>query len=118
MAIKALNPFAPFWYTPPSEKSQDKPTRFKIRGLNGAEMGYLSPEMLVDGAQRAVTQLTGKGIDLCLQHGLIDWENFDNDAGPVLCMPSNFGLIPYPTRVHLAWQIIAASYVDETQKKT
>ena len=118
MSVKALNPFAPFWYTPEADQGSENPTKFKIRGLNGSEIGYVSPEFVIDDAQRMVTGMSGKGIDLTLRYGLLDWENFENDNGKVKFSPNNFALIPHLTRVELAMQIIAASYVSDEEKKT
>jgi hypothetical protein len=114
--MKALNPFAAFWYTPRSEQGADKPTRFKIRGLDGAQQGYIAPELLFD--ERTLKGMTGKGMELALGYGLVDWENFENDQGPLACAPTNFALIEYGTRVELAMQILAASYVTPAEKKT
>lgn len=118
MTIKALNPFAPFWYTPASEQGDEKPTRFKLRGLDGVELGYVSPELQVDDVQGTVSGITGKGLELALKYGLLDWENFENDQGPVKFSVHNFRLIPYVMRAELAMRIIAASYVQEAEKKT
>lgn len=118
MAIKALNPFAARWYTPHAEEGQENPTRFKIRGLDGTEQGYVTPELIVDEAQQMVTGMTGKGLEITLRYGLKDWENFENDKGVVAFSPANFGLIPFEIRVELALQIVAASYVDPAEKKT
>ena len=114
--MKALNPFAPFWYTPRAEQGAEKPTRFKIRGLDGTQQGYLAPELIFD--DRTLKGMSGKGMELALGYGLMDWEHFATDAGPVACLPVNFGLIDYSTRVELAMQILAASYVTPEEKKT
>src|SRR3990172_10202250 len=118
MTIKALNPIAPFWYPPRSEAGAPNPTRFKIRGLNGTEQGYLVPEMTFDVIGRTTTGMSGRGLELALAYGLMDWENFANGTGPVAFAPANFGLLDYTLRVELAWQIFAASYVDAEEKKT
>ena len=118
MTIKALNPCTPFWWTPPAEDGQAKATRFKIRGLDGNEQGYIFPEITVDPAARVVRGLTGKGVELVLGYGLLDWENFANDKGPVACVPGNFGLIEHVLRSQLAIQILAASFVQPEEKKT
>ena len=114
--MKALNPFAPFWYTPRAEASAEKPTRFKLCGLDGSQQGYIQPEYII--GDRMVTGLTGKGLDLALSYGLKDWEHFENAQGPVACVPANFGLIDIVTRIELAMQIIAASYPTPEEKKT
>jgi hypothetical protein len=116
--MKALNPFAPFWYTPPAEEGAPKPTRFKIRGLDGVEQGYIAPELRFDETGRMLTGFSGKGLEVALGYGLVDWENFANDAGQVAFSPRNFGLIDFNTRVALAMQIMGASYVQPEEKKT
>lgn len=115
---KALNPFAPFWYTPRGDVGRENPTRFKIRGLDGNELGYVSPELRIDEAKRMVTGASGRGLELALQYGLLDWENFANDTGPVAYAPANFGLIAFELRSELFWRILAASHIAEEQKKT
>lgn len=118
MAIKAFNPFAPFWYTPREEEGAQNPTRFKLRGLNGTEQGYIGPELRFDEGGRSLRGLTGKGLEVALQHGLLDWENFANDHGKVVFTPLNFALVPHPLQVELAMQILGASYVQQEEKKT
>lgn len=120
--MKALNVFAPFWYVSASERDDAgaaKPdaTRFKIKGLDGQQMGYLMPEFQIDD-EKMIKGLTGKGADLALRYGLVDWDNFSNDAGRVAFNPANFSLIPFEVRAELAMQIIAASYVKPDEKKT
>lgn len=118
MAIKALNPFAAFWYTPRVEDGAPNPTRFKIRGLDGTEQGYLVPELEFDTTARMIKGMTGRGLELALGYGLVDWENFANDRGPVAFVPANFGMLDYALRVELAMQILTASYVQPEEKKT
>ena len=118
MTIKAMNPLAPTWYTPRGEQGQPNPTRFKIRGLNGGEHGYIVPELTLDPIGRMVVGISGKGIDLALNYGLLDWENLANGAGPLAFNPANFGLMEHALRVELAWQIIAATHVQPEEKKT
>lgn len=116
MAIKALNPFAPFWHTPPGQENEPDPTRFKICGLDGEQIGDIASEMRVD-AQGRFAGYTGRGVALILSGGLKDWENFSNDAGPVAFGAHNFRLIPYPVRTGLALEIVAASHVPEDARK-
>ena len=118
MTIKALNPVAPFWYTPIGELSAQNPTKFKIRGLDGTEQGYVIPELTLDTIGRTISGMTGRGLELTLSYGLLDWQNFANDKGPVAFVAQNFNLIDHATRVELAMQILTASYVSEAEKKT
>jgi hypothetical protein len=114
---KALNPFEPVWYTPKAEEGEETPVRFHLRGLDGERMGYIAPELLVN-EQGIVTHVSGKGIEIALQHGLIGWEHFANDAGPVRFSRANFRLIPYDVRAELAVEIVLLSAPDEEEKKT
>lgn len=119
--MKALNPFAAEWYTPAEDKESENPTRFKIRGLNGSQVGYVQPEMILgvnDEGTPMLTGLTGKGVDVTLNLGLVDWENFANDFGSVKFSQHNFGLIDVKTRTELALQIIAKSFATAEEKKT
>jgi hypothetical protein len=122
--MRALNPFAPFWYTPEVDKDNPTPTKFKIKGLNGTEIGYVAPEFILGdehgnvGAGTSVVGLTGKGLELCLKYGLLDWENFENDAGPVAFSRANFHLVEYAIQAELAMQVVAASYPKREEKKT
>jgi len=118
MTIKALNPIAPFWYTPRREEGDPHPTRFKIKGLNGTEHGYIVPELIIDPIGRNISDIGGRGIELALAYGLTDWENFANGAGPVAFNPANFGVLDHALRVELAWKIITASHVQPEEKKT
>lgn len=118
MAIKTINPIAPEWYTPRSEEGADCPARFRIRGLNGSEMGYVMPELIVDEANQLVTGATGKGLDMILRYGLKDWEHVEGEGGGVAYAPSNFALLPHEVRVELALQIIVRSFVSPAEKKT
>lgn len=113
---KALNPFEPSWYVPESDRGLEQPTRFRLRGLDGEKIGYVAPEFIIqDGAVR---NLTGRGVELALNYGLIDWENFTNDQGPVRFNRRNFTLIPHELRVELAGEILALSAPDDEEKKT
>jgi hypothetical protein len=118
--MRALNPFAPFWYTPAEDKDlpEGQRTRFKLRGLNGSEFGHIAPELIVDPELRMVSGVSGKGLDLALRYGLVDWENFCNDNGEVAFSVQNLVLIEHAARAELAMQIIAASYVKPAEKKT
>jgi hypothetical protein len=115
---KALNPFAPWWYTPREDKDSPNPTKFKLQGLNGEQMGYIAPEFILDAQSKSITNLTGKGVALALDFGLLDWENFNNDTGPVAFNRANFGLLPYGLRGELAFQVIIASHASPEAKKT
>jgi hypothetical protein len=114
---KALNPFAPFWYVPREDKDSPNPSKFKLQGLNGEQMGYIAPEFILDPQSKMIQNLTGKGIETALSFGLLDWENYGNAAGPIAFSHGNFGLMPHGLRGELAFQIIIASHVHPTAQK-
>lgn len=116
MAIKALNPLDPVWYIPRIEVGQENPTRFRIRGLDGQAMGYVAPEFIVD-EHHNIKNITGKGIDLALTYGLVDWENVANDKGDVKFNRARFGLLPYDIRSELAVEIVKLSAPSEDERK-
>jgi hypothetical protein len=118
MAIKALNPFAPYWYVPKDEQksSEELKTRFRLRGLDGEQLGHVGPEFIMDEFGR-VKNITGRGIEIALSFGVTDWENFNNDQGAVKFSRANFRLIPYDIRSELAVEIISASSPSEEERK-
>jgi hypothetical protein len=80
-------------------------------------MGYVSPELIVDERERTVTQITGKGIDQ--MPAATAWSTgrtSPTTAGPV-AFSRAISADPASVRVELAWQILAASYVDGRKKK-
>lgn len=115
--MKVLNPFAPDWYTPKDEEAAPNPARFKLRGLDGNQLGYVAPEMRLDERGQLVG-LSGKGTELALAYGLLDWEGIENDRGPVAFAPGNFALLPYDLRAELAVQVLVRSAPSEAEKKT
>ncbi len=119
MAMQALKRMAPFWYTPDGQKDDPNPTKFKVRGLNGNEQGYIQPELKIDETTKMVSGMSGRGLELTLAYGLLGWENFlDEDGGQVAYSPLNFGRVDLVTRTELAMQILAASFVTPEEKKT
>lgn len=115
--MKALNPFAPFWYVPECDRDAEHPTRFKLRGLNGDQMGYVAPELHLSELQR-IDGISGKGIAIALGHGLLDWENLEGATGPLPFTQANAALLPHDVRTELAMRILIASSPGEEEKKT
>lgn len=117
MAIKALKRMAPFWWTPEDQEGEPK-TRFKIRGLNGAQQSYVFPELQIDQVARMATGMTGRGVELTLSYGLLDWDHFNDEEGPIAFSPANFERVDPGMRAKLSMAILAASYVSLEEKKT
>lgn len=118
--IRAQNPLTPYWFTPEDQSDGEEATRFKIQGLNGIQFADLAPDLAQD-AEGNIININGKGVRLCCRYGLVDWEHFDNDNGPVKFgknMTANMACIPYDVLMELAVEIITASQVTEQEKKT
>jgi hypothetical protein len=47
-------------------QGQPNPSKFKLQGLNGEQMGYIAPEFILDPQSKMITNLTGKGIETAL----------------------------------------------------
>lgn len=114
MAIKALNPAAPFWYTPKAEQDVTEPTRFQLRGMNGMEQAQVAPHLRGGADGSIVTD--GEGMILMLGFCLVGWENFNDAKGPVKFSRNhaeNQRRVPYELQTELAAEILNASMPDE-----
>lgn len=118
MTIKALNPFAPVWFTPAGQEKDDKKTRFQLTGLNGIQQAELQPEMTVrdDGVN---LDITPRGQALLLRYGLIGWENFDNNEGPItFSFPdANQRQMPIALQTELGNEIFELTFLPQETKK-
>ena len=113
MAITALCKVNPFWFTPESEKEEDKPTRFRLKPLTPAE--YEACMQITDGG---ALQIPPSSYDTVLRYGLIDWENFpDQDGAALKFSRANFSRIPSVNRIEIAGEILAASMLTEEEAK-
>jgi len=118
--IKALNPFAPEWFTPAgqSDVPEDKQVQFQIRGLDGVEISHISPECIFDESGTMIAKITGRGSDLVLGFGLLGWRNFSNESDIAIEFGKpQFGLIPFPVLNQIVMAILAASSPRKEQKK-
>jgi hypothetical protein len=113
MAIRALEGMAPEWYAP--EGNTDDATRFKIRPLDGAEFGEIADYVTIRDSGHPMILAAGR--DRCLKMALLDWENFNNQAGAVKCTPHNMRLIPHEYRVAIVNRILAISTLSEDEEK-
>ena len=119
MAIKALNPFEPVWYTPKDEVDDENPTRFKIKGMNGVQFADVASEFILDD-KREIQNISKDGAVKALKYGLVDWENFANDKGTVKFTKNinmNLQFIPYELIIELAMEIVAISDQTEDERK-
>lgn len=117
MTIRALNHFLPAWFTPAGQKGK-APTRFKLRGLDGIEQSEMIPACTTTAAGDIV--ITAAALRLLLAAGLVEWENFDDAAGPVEFSPNtddNQARIPYALQSELAAEIFRLTFIDPDVKK-
>lgn len=114
MGIKALEGLVPAWYTPIGQDDDDKPTRFKLKPLNGDQYAEVMDHFRVE-EERLHVKAAGQKI--CLKHALVDWENFADSSGDVEFLPTNFRLIPYSQRTELVTHIMLKSALSEEQEK-
>lgn len=119
MAIKALNPFAPVWYTPPGQDDEGAISEFQLIGLNGIQQAELQPEISVEGDAGDDVVISPRGMALLLRYGLVDWKNFEDDSGPVIfgSWDANQRRMPLPLQSELAAQIFTLTFTPEETKK-
>ena len=120
MSIRVIQATSPTWYTPTSQKDDDAPAQFKVKGLTGHEQAQVAPELSI--TSRGDLDFTAKGILLIFQLGLLDWRNV-NDANDA---PVEFSgksareiqdLLHYNDQVAIAGEIFNASFLALDDKK-
>jgi len=127
MGVKAQNQFSPEWFTPTADDAAeaDEPgevaARFKVRGLTGSQQAEVMPECGIsdDGGDLGIS---GRAMALLLKFGLLDWDNFEDENGPVRFSKVarvNQDYLTYPTQVQLAGKIFELTFpVEEDKKKS
>jgi hypothetical protein len=125
MGARAQNQFSPEWFTPGDidadddvSSSEENPARFKVRGLTGSQQAEVMPECSAD--INGELTISGRAMSLLLKYGLLDWENFENDAGPVRFSKNartNQDFMDYLTQVEVASKIFELSFPTEDDKK-
>ncbi len=116
MAIRALDPMVPFWHTPAGQGDDPKPTRFRLRGLDGGQFSEVLMEARFDDAGKFLGD-SARSLELSLKYGLLGWENFCNAEGEVPFASDNFRLIDFSTRMAISAEIWKASKVSEAERK-
>lgn len=113
MAIQALSGVAESWFTPESEKGEEKPTRFKCKPMTPSQRENVM-EYLDGGSIGIPIKNYAQILKMCI----VDWENFSDVKGnPVKCSFTNHDKIPATLRMELAAHIIVESMVSEEQEK-
>ncbi len=119
MTTRALNPYAPEWFTPDGDDDEGQtPARFKIRGLTGSQQAEVMPDVEILADDNA--KILPRAMYLLLKHGLLDWEGLENDAGPVRFgknMKTNQDYLSYPIQVELAGRIFELTFNTDDDKK-
>lgn len=114
MGIRALSGLVPEWYTPVGQDDDPSPTRFQFRPLNGRELGMVSDHIKLEDGRLLIA---AEGIERCLAMALQDWENFEDDSGPIRFSRQAMDLIPVRVRRELASKIVTRSYLSEDDRK-
>lgn len=85
MAITAGRKLAPFWYTPGSEREEEHPTQFKLRGLTGIEEIDVYSDARQEGDDVFISP---RGMKQSLMYGLLSWQGvFDEDGNELRFIP-------------------------------
>ena len=115
MAITAISNLAPFDYVPELDRDSESPTTFKLKPLNGMQYMEVISELKSDGGE---TRLSGKGMHLAINHGLVGWDNFSDDNGKAVKFnPANINKIPPIVLAELAGEIVSKSELGVTETK-
>ncbi len=116
MAIKALPKFIPEWFTPEGQEEESTPTRFKLQGLTGPQLLEVQAESSQSGG--GMIMITGRGLNMAVNFGLKDWENFtDADGVELPCTRGNIRRIPMEILSELSSKILDISSVSEDERK-
>lgn len=116
MAITAISKLTAEDYIAQSDREDESPTRFRLRPLNGLQyMEVISELSRGDDGQ---LRISGKGMKLALQYGLVGWSNFrDSDGKEIKFNPVNVEKIPPVILSELAGEIINRSEIGEDERK-
>lgn len=111
MAITPLAGLAPDWFTPESQKEDEKPTRFKIEPMDGLQYLELMNMGTVD--EKGQFKPSTAGRKFMLSNCLKGWENF----GELEFNLENCRRIPPEILHELLNEIVIRSELDEGQEK-
>jgi hypothetical protein len=74
---EAIESLAPFWIEPGED--EECQAKFRARPLSGMDALEVMPELGVN--DEGFYTITGQGLRLAIQRGLIGWENFTDKEG-------------------------------------
>lgn len=121
MALKAIDPITPFWWSPETPDQVPPPpetTQFHICGLTGIQYIDANSEMrFTEG--RVIT--SAAGVRKVLKFCLLGWRNFRNSAGEVAFsdsnMEENIAQMPAQLLTQVVTRIFEASDLSLAAKK-
>ena len=113
MAIRATDGLVPYWHESREDKKEgEEPTRFKLQPLNGE----VAAQVIID--MKGGEDLTERGVQLCIRHGLIGWENFlGPDDKPMKFSLARVSKLPPSVIAELASEILTNSRLTVDDEK-
>ena len=91
MSIKAVKKITEDWYTIAGQEGEENPARFKIRSLNGVEHAAVISHLKVENGNFV---LNFGGVMEAVKFGLVGWEGFEGEDGPLDFSLENLDFIP------------------------
>lgn len=118
MSVRALTGLAPEWYTPDDQKDDERPTRYKIKPLDGLQFLEVAAngEIAPDGSFTP----NHAGRLLLLRYGIKDWENVDDaakDGKPLKFNLARIKFLPVPHLVELSNVLLERSALGAQDQK-
>jgi len=111
MAIKTISVLAATWFVPKSEKDDMNPARFEVRPLDGMQYMEVMNETSGTGVD---LRISGRGLKLALQHGLVGWETVqDKDGKNIEFSRNEVNRLPPILLTELAAEILDISELGE-----
>lgn len=114
MALTLKTSMTEEWYELEGQEGDENPARVKLKPLNGEQLDRAMEGAILEGANAG---MSSKGIKSALRDGIADWENINDENGPVECKPKKYHLLSWSSRAELATVIINRSNMSEDQQK-
>ena len=114
MALTLKSSLGSEWYTLEGQDEEESPARVKVKPLNGEQVDQAMEGAIFEDDGAA---LTSRGVKSALRNGIVDWENINNESGPIACKFTNHQCLPWARRIELANAIINRSNLREEEQK-
>lgn len=114
MALTLKSSLAAEWYTLNDQGGDENPARVKIKPLNGEQVDQAMEGAVFEGSGAG---LSARGIKSAIRDSVIDWENINDESGPIVCKITNHRRLPWDRRVEIASVIIDRSNLSEEEQK-